>query len=98
MDWDAQGAWVSGCRRWLVSGRVQGVFFRASTRRTAEALGLTGTARNLADGRVEVVACGAEAALDALAAWLHDGPPAAQVTRVEASIHDGTPPAGFTTG
>ena len=82
---------MSGCRRWLVSGRVQGVFFRASTRRTA-------TARNLADGRVEVVACGAEAALDALAAWLHDGPPAAQVTRVEALIHDGTPPAGFTTG
>ena len=98
MDRDAQGAWVSGCRRWLVSGQVQGVFFRASTRRTAEALGLTGTARNLADGRVEVVACGAEAALDALAAWLRDGPPAAEVTRVEASIHDGTPPAGFTTG
>ena len=89
---------VGGCRRWLVSGRVQGVFFRASTRRTAEALGLTGAARNLADGRVEVVACGAEAALDALAAWLHEGPPTAEVTRVEASRHDGAPPAGFTTG
>jgi len=89
---------VSGCRRWLVSGRVQGVFFRASTRRRAEALGLSGSARNLADGRVEVVACGTDAALDTLAVWLHQGPPAAQVSEVIASAHDGEPPASYPTG
>ena len=86
------------CRRWLVSGHVQGVFFRASTRRQAEALGLAGTARNLADGRVEVIACGSGPTLDALAAWLHDGPPAAEVTSVEAHGYDGAAPQGFMTG
>jgi len=45
-------------RRCLVAGRVQGVFYRASTRARAEALGVTGHARNLPDGRVEVLACG----------------------------------------
>jgi len=89
---------VSRCRRWLVSGRVQGVFFRASTRRCAEGLGLTGSARNLADGRVEVIACGSDAGLDALAAWLHEGPPGATVGAVVASAYDGVPPQGFTTG
>ena len=48
--------WIA--RRCLVAGRVQGVFYRASTRARAEALGVTGYARNLADGRVEVLACG----------------------------------------
>ncbi len=93
-----RGTGVSRCRRWLVSGRVQGVFFRAATRSQAEALGLTGSARNLVDGRVEVIACGGEAALDTLATWLHQGPPAAEVARVEAAVHDGTAPVGFTTG
>lgn len=68
--------------RFLVSGRVQGVCFRASTREQALALGLRGVARNLADGRVEVIACGDRQALDALEHWLHRGPPAAQVERV----------------
>lgn len=71
------------CARFLVSGRVQGVFFRASTRQHALALSLSGRADNLVDGRVEVIACGDTAALDNLETWLHEGPPAARVTRVE---------------
>ncbi len=69
--------------RFIVSGRVQGVFFRASTRDRALQLGLRGWARNLADGRVEVLAAGDEAALDALAAWLREGPPMARVEDLE---------------
>ncbi len=70
------------CRRFLVSGRVQGVWFRASTRAQAVSLGLTGQALNLSDGRVEVIACGDDTALDALAAWLWQGPELAEVTDV----------------
>ncbi|MBD8900551.1 acylphosphatase [Rhodanobacter sp. DHG33] len=69
--------------RFLVSGRVQGVFFRASTREQAVALGIEGHAINLPDGRVEVMAVGDEAALDALERWLRKGPPAARVDAVE---------------
>jgi acylphosphatase len=68
--------------RFLVSGRVQGVFFRASTRTEAERLGIAGVARNLADGRVEVIASGTDASLDALEAWLRQGPPSARVDAV----------------
>lgn len=68
--------------RFIVSGRVQGVFYRASTREQALALGLAGHARNLPDGRVEVLASGAVVALDALEHWLRRGPPAAQVEAV----------------
>jgi acylphosphatase len=70
------------CRRFVVSGRVQGVWFRASTRQQAEQLGLSGHAVNLPDGRVEVVACGSEAAVEALATWLWRGPELASVTDV----------------
>jgi acylphosphatase len=69
--------------RFLVGGRVQGVFFRASTREQAVRLGVCGHARNLDDGRVEVVALGDTAALDALAQWLAHGPPAARVLTLE---------------
>jgi acylphosphatase len=69
--------------RFLVEGKVQGVFFRASTRVQALGLGLRGWARNLPDGRVEVVAMGEARALDALAQWLEDGPPAARVDAVQ---------------
>ncbi len=71
------------CARFLVSGRVQGVFYRASTREQAQRLGLAGSAVNLPDGRVEVRAEGEAAALDALERWLHRGPPAARVDAVE---------------
>ena len=70
------------CVRCLVSGRVQGVFFRASARAKALELGVTGWARNLPDGRVEVLACGAEQALAALRDWLWAGPPQARVSEV----------------
>ena len=74
-------AWVA--RRCFVAGRVQGVFYRASTRQRAIDLGVTGYARNLADGRVEVLACGEPTAVDALCDWLWTGPPSAQVAAVE---------------
>ena len=68
--------------RFNVVGLVQGVFFRASTQARARQLGLTGYAKNLADGSVEVVANGEAAAVDRLHAWLHEGPPAAEVAAV----------------
>jgi acylphosphatase len=71
------------CRRFFVSGRVQGVAFRAWTREQAEALHITGWAMNLPDGRVEVLACGDPGGIERLAAMLHEGPPAARVTAVE---------------
>lgn len=70
-------------RRFLVSGRVQGVFFRASTRDRARRLDLDGHAWNLDDGRVEVLASGTSEALAALEEWLRVGPPAARVDGVE---------------
>jgi acylphosphatase len=70
------------CRRSFVSGRVQGVFYRATCVRKAELLGLTGFARNLPDGRVEVLAGGDEAAVDEFVAWLWEGSPASKVTDV----------------
>jgi acylphosphatase len=73
-------------RRCIVAGRVQGVFYRASTQARARALGVTGYARNLPDGRVEVLACGAPDAVQALCDWLWDGPPAAHVTAVGVEV------------
>lgn len=70
-------------RRCFVAGRVQGVFFRAATRQRAGELGISGYAANLADGRVEVLLIGEPDAAHALVEWLHRGPPAADVTRVE---------------
>lgn len=71
------------CLRFLVSGRVQGVFYRAATEATARSLGLTGWVRNCQSGDVELVACGAPAPLEALEKWLWQGPPQAQVTGVQ---------------
>ena len=83
------------CIRCLVSGRVQGVFFRASTREQARRLGLSGTVRNLPDGRVEVVACGGQAAIEALQAWLWQGPPHAQVSEVNSEACEAPVSGGF---
>lgn len=69
-----------------ISGRVQGVFFRDSTRQMAQAMGLTGYVMNLPDDRVEVVVEGREEQVDRLIQWCHIGPPGAIVTSVD--IHD----------
>ena len=77
--------------RFVVSGRVQGVSFRACARLQARALGLRGHANNLRDGRVEVLAAGPQAAVDGFADWLWQGSPQAEVTdvqRVPASAAD----------
>ncbi len=79
---------ASVCKRFLVSGRVQGVFFRASTAREATRLGVNGWALNLPDGRVEVLACGAADAVAGLQQWLQRGPPQAQVSHVEVDEAD----------
>jgi acylphosphatase len=70
------------CHRLLISGRVQGVGYRFSARDEALRLGLSGLARNLPDGRVEVIAEGAPAALAELERWCRRGPPLANVTAV----------------
>lgn len=67
----------------FVRGRVQGVFFRAYTEKTAKLLNLTGFVRNLDDGRVEIVAEGEEQKLDELLKWSYKGSPMAKVTGVE---------------
>jgi acylphosphatase len=82
--------------RFLISGKVQGVFFRASTRQEALKLGLRGYARNLSDGRVEVIACGNAEALNALEGWLWQGPPSARVDDVARSDHGDEVTDGFT--
>lgn len=86
------------CRRFFVSGRVQGVFFRATTSKVARKLALTGYARNMADGRVEVLACGPGQSVDELEQWLWQGSAASSVDDVSSDIVDVDPPAGFTTG
>jgi acylphosphatase len=86
------------CRRCIVSGRVQGVFFRASTQARALALGVHGHARNLPDGQVEVLACGKEPDVIALCAWLQTGPPQARVNAVQCVDVETTVPSGFSTG
>jgi acylphosphatase len=72
-------------RRWFVRGRVQGVGFRDFVKRYAIALDLSGYAKNLADGRVEVFAQGTPAALDTLAGHLHQGPRWGEVRGVESA-------------
>lgn len=86
------------CRRFVVSGRVQGVWFRASTRQQAERLGLSGHAVNLPDGSVEVVACGADPALDELATWLRHGPDLARVDSLQVEVMADQELQGFRTG
>jgi acylphosphatase len=70
------------CHLW-VKGRVQGVWFRGSCAEQGRLLGVSGWARNLPDGRVEVLAQGEKEAVERLVEWCHQGPPTARVTRVE---------------
>ena len=80
---------ASAIRLYRVSGRVQGVYYRASAQARARELGLRGWVRNLADGRVEALAAGPAAALAEFAAWLAAGPPRAQVSGVEVAPGEG---------
>ena len=89
---------MPSARLYIIKGRVQGVFFRASTRQVAESLGLTGHAINLPDGDVEVLAWGERNDLDRLGEWLQDGPPHARVDGVIARDVEREPPKGFRTG
>ena len=77
---------MSQCKRYLVSGRVQGVFFRTSTQDKARELMLTGWVRNSADGNVELVACGEPQQLQALEDWLWQGPGSAKVGDVVVQV------------
>lgn len=70
------------CVMFLVSGKVQGVWYRAGTQEQALALGITGHARNLPTGQVEVLACGSDDPLAKLEAWLRRGPPKAVVDNI----------------
>ena len=87
-------------RGWCISGRVQGVFFRASTRRKAKQLNLAGYALNRSDGTVEVAARGEVESLVQLAQWLSKGPTAARVDEVVAFEPEceGVPVEEFRTG
>ena len=78
-----------------VTGRVQGVWFRGWTRAEAERLGLSGWVRNAADGSVEAVVAGPEAAVEAMVAALHRGPELARVDGVEVTASEEAVPAGF---
>lgn len=85
-------------RLFTIRGRVQGVFFRDSTRRVAVRLGLTGHAINLGNGDVEVLACGEPEAVEELRQWLHEGPRMAEVSDVVAREAEWRELPGFTTG
>jgi len=85
-------------RRFLVMGKVQGVFFRQSARLEANRLKLKGLARNLPDGSVEVVARGSASGVEALHQWLKRGPAQARVEKVretDATDLKGAIPEGF---
>lgn len=81
--------------RCVVGGRVQGVYYRAATAEQAQRLNLDGWVKNLADGRVEVVAAGPPEAVAALARWLWQGPPAARVDAVQIEEWASGVPRGF---
>ena len=88
-------------KKCIVGGRVQGVFYRATTAHRARELGVTGYAKNLPDGRVEVLAVGEASAVEALIEWLWTGSSASKVTSVEAievTLSADQRPASFTTG
>jgi acylphosphatase len=70
------------CRA-VISGRVQGVFFRDTCERVASGLGVRGWVRNRSDGTVEVAAEGSRDAVDALLDWCREGPPRAKVIGIE---------------
>jgi acylphosphatase len=87
VDPDGTGAVV--CRQVVVSGRVQGVFYRRSCQRAADAAGVTGWVANRPDGSVEAVLEGPAGAVDEVLRWMGTGPRDAEVTHLE--VHDRAP-------
>ena len=83
------------CIQIVVTGRVQGVSFRAYTKQKAEELGLTGTVRNLQDGSVEIIACGPDASLAALELWASKSPKLARVDNLKVQRLPSSPYNGF---
>ena len=81
--------------RVIASGRVQGVFYRASCARLARGLGLAGYVRNLPDGRVEAAFEGADAAVDEMVAWSQQGPDLANVDHLDVMTEEPLGEAGF---
>lgn len=86
---------MNSCYRFSVNGRVQGVYFRQSTRQRALELGVGGWVRNCDDGSVEGLASGADAALEQLRGWLHQGPAAARVDKLSWETADAQVFEGF---
>jgi acylphosphatase len=89
------------CKKCFVAGRVQGVFYRGSAARRARELGVRGYARNTADGRVQVLACGDAESVQRFIEWLWIGSSASKVTAVAVADEECDPqalPQGFTTG
>lgn len=74
------------CTKAWVTGKVQGVWYRGSAQEQALKLGITGYAKNLPDGRVEVLMCGSQEAVKTLSEWLWQGPEKAHVTHVEFEV------------
>jgi len=85
------------CRKCRVSGKVQGVFFRATTAQRANELGITGYARNEADGNVEILACGESTLVDRFCEWLWEGSAYARVVDVQCESVDCEVPGDFRT-
>lgn len=79
----------------IVKGKVQGVFFRASTKTEANNLGVNGWVRNLPNGDVELQAFGEKSAVEQLVVWCHQGPQFARVDRVESSDLEYRERSGF---
>lgn len=74
---------MASCKRCIVKGLVQGVFYRQGTKDKANELGITGWVRNLPNGNVECLICGDEDAIEEMCEWLQEGPSAARVRGVE---------------
>lgn len=77
---------MKACRHFVISGRVQGVFYRDCTQQTALNLGLTGYVKNLPNGHVEIEVCGERSGLDEIHQWLWKGPILSEVTDIQ--VHD----------
>lgn len=86
------------CQKCYVSGRVQGVFYRETTRNKALSLGIKGHAFNLPDGRVEVLMCGTQQQITALESWLWQGSSWSAVSEVQCQGTQYETPENFTTG